>query len=95
MFDSFNFTKRNYSNIIFLKNTDIIKRGLEATSIMPYCDALICDYSSAAFDYMLLDRPIFYFIGDEKNMQIINSMALCGIQLRTICLEQNLEIKKN
>ncbi|MDH3294592.1 MAG: CDP-glycerol glycerophosphotransferase family protein [Acidimicrobiia bacterium] len=32
--------------------------------ILPFTTALISDYSSVIFDYMLLDRPIVYFVPD-------------------------------
>lgn len=35
-------------------------------SMMPYTDALISDYSSIIFDYMLLERPIIYYAPDME-----------------------------
>jgi CDP-glycerol glycerophosphotransferase (TagB/SpsB family) len=32
--------------------------------VLPYATALISDYSSVIFDFMLLDRPIIYFVPD-------------------------------
>lgn len=38
--------------------------GDDADAYLPLCDLLITDYSSLAFDFMLLDRPIVYFVPD-------------------------------
>ncbi|MDQ3867512.1 MAG: CDP-glycerol glycerophosphotransferase family protein [Actinomycetota bacterium] len=36
----------------------------DADAYLPLCDVLVTDYSSLAFDFMLLDRPIVYFTPD-------------------------------
>jgi CDP-glycerol glycerophosphotransferase (TagB/SpsB family) len=36
----------------------------DADAYLPLCDVLVTDYSSLAFDFMLLDRPIVYFVPD-------------------------------
>jgi len=36
----------------------------DADAYLPLCDVLITDYSSLAFDFMLLDRPLVYFVPD-------------------------------
>ena len=36
----------------------------DAHAYLPLCDVLVTDYSSLAFDFMLLDRPIVYFVPD-------------------------------
>lgn len=52
------------SNIVFLKNSDILKIGLNPTSIMTIADAFISDYSSATTDYLFMNRPVGYLIPD-------------------------------
>lgn len=49
-----------YSNIVYSKQLDIENEY----ELMKAADALLTDYSSAAFDYMLLDRPIGYIVDD-------------------------------
>ena len=39
-------------------------RNININQLLGYADALISDYSSAAIDYMLLDRPIAFAIPD-------------------------------
>jgi CDP-glycerol glycerophosphotransferase (TagB/SpsB family) len=36
----------------------------DADAYLPLCDVLVTDYSSLAFDFMLLGRPIVYFVPD-------------------------------
>ena len=43
-------------------NTDI-------NTVLKYADILITDYSSASFDYLLLDRPIIYYVPDLEKYQ--------------------------
>lgn len=56
----------NYSNIILLHDEDIQGLNLQLYQIIPIADALITDYSSIAFDYMLLDRPIIFTVDDYE-----------------------------
>ena len=41
-----------------------LPQELDVYSMLPYTDALISDYSSIIFDYMLLQRPIIYYTPD-------------------------------
>jgi CDP-glycerol glycerophosphotransferase (TagB/SpsB family) len=54
-----------------LSNISVVERSVEIYDIMPHIDALISDYSSIIWDYMLLDRPIIYFLPDHE--QFISS----------------------
>ncbi len=38
--------------------------GDDLNAYLPLCTALVTDYSSVAFDYLLLDRPILYYVPD-------------------------------
>jgi CDP-glycerol glycerophosphotransferase (TagB/SpsB family) len=48
-------TNKSYSNIIFYNTQGDIY------PVLKYADILITDYSSIAFDFLLLQRPIIYF----------------------------------
>lgn len=50
----------NMDHFILLSNTDFVKRKMDLYRFMKQCDALITDYSSIFYDYLLLDRPIAF-----------------------------------
>jgi CDP-glycerol glycerophosphotransferase (TagB/SpsB family) len=52
------------SNVILLENDDLVDVGVEINDILGWADALISDYSSAAIDYLILDRPIAFTLDD-------------------------------
>lgn len=55
------------SNYIkFITQNDLSKVNINVYDLMKVCDAMITDYSTIAFDFMLLDRPIGYTIDDIK-----------------------------
>lgn len=56
--------KNIYSNIKFISNQDLVDANIELYSVFQYTDALISDYSSAAIDYLLLDKPIAFSLDD-------------------------------
>lgn len=53
-----------YSHIMLLENETLFEEDIPLNQLMADADALISDYSSAAVDYMLLDRPIAFTLDD-------------------------------
>lgn len=58
--------KQKYENIKFLKDEDLLSRGVQLYQFIKYTDALITDYSSISPDYMLLNRPIIFTLDDYE-----------------------------
>ena len=46
------------SNIVFIDNNFFIKNKISSYRFMGSCDALITDYSSVYYDYLLCDKPV-------------------------------------
>lgn len=57
-------TIQSTKNITILSNDVLVINRLDTNMLYPYFDAMISDYSSAPFDYMLLNRPLGYVIDD-------------------------------
>lgn len=57
----------NYKSIVFITQEMLDQYDFTVHSLMRETDALISDYSSIAFDYMLLDRPIAYTVDDIED----------------------------
>ena len=49
-----------------LSHISVVERSAEIYDLLPHIDALIIDYSSIIWDYMLLDRPMIYFLPDHE-----------------------------
>ena len=58
------------NNIIFLSHQKLLELRLDTYSLLSYSHALITDYSSVAFDYMLLNRPIAFTQDDIKEYSL-------------------------
>jgi len=56
-----------YKNIYIMDNSVILEKNLLINTLLSKADALISDYSSAAVDYMLLDRPIAFTLDDAED----------------------------
>lgn len=54
------------SNIIYLTDDNLLEIDLQLYELVGCSDALLTDYSSIFFDYLLLDRPIGFFVGDME-----------------------------
>jgi len=53
-------------NIRLLDSEDLAARGLHIYDILPGTDMLVTDYSSIFYDYLLLDRPIVFYMYDVE-----------------------------
>ncbi len=50
--------KLNLSNILFIDNSFLKYNAVDNYRVLGSCDALITDYSSVMYDYMLVNKPI-------------------------------------
>lgn len=64
----------NYSNIVIYTSDDLYKSKICVNQLFAYSDALISDYSSVVFDYLLTNKPIAYSQDDidEYKLGLIN-----------------------
>ena len=60
---------KNSSNLRSDETIYIMDKESDVYPILKYTDALITDYSSVYFDYLLLDKPILYFVPDLQEYQ--------------------------
>ena len=51
-------TNLNLSNILFINDAFFTKNQISSYEFVGNCDALITDYSSIYYDFMLCDKPI-------------------------------------
>ena len=56
----------NVSNIRFLYNSDLEKCNIQTNELLAQTDAMISDYSSIYWDYLLLNRPIGITLDDYE-----------------------------
>lgn len=54
------------ANIVLLDNGMLVEKNLQINQILCAADGLISDYSSAAVDYLLLDRPLAFTLDDVE-----------------------------
>lgn len=57
------------SNIYLLENDDLVEQDIPINRLLGQADALISDYSSAAVDFMLLDKPIAFMLEDVEEYE--------------------------
>ena len=51
--------KKEYSNIVFIKNHELEKKDAQLYELLGNCDALLTDYSSVFFDFLKKENPVF------------------------------------
>ena len=52
------------SNIVFIYNSDLAAQDIQTNELLAQTDAMITDYSSIYYDYLLLHRPIAITLDD-------------------------------
>lgn len=62
-------TLKNYSNILFISNKELAENNITVYQMLADSDALITDYSSVYYDYLLVDRPIGLIIDDIEKFE--------------------------
>lgn len=55
------------SNICFISNDTLFSQDVDLYSVLQLTDGMISDYSSAAIDYVLLDKPLAFVLNDFKD----------------------------
>jgi CDP-glycerol glycerophosphotransferase (TagB/SpsB family) len=60
----------NFANIVPKRNDwsniRILDASVDLYQVLPACEVLVTDYSSIAYDFLVLDRPIVYFVPDHE-----------------------------
>lgn len=57
------------NHIVMLDNEQLVEMDIPVNRLLGHADALISDYSSAAVDYMLLDRPMAFTLDDVEEYE--------------------------
>lgn len=60
---------KTYSNIITMTNKQLEDNQIDLYSLMGKSDALITDFSSVYIDYLLMDKPIGFELGDFESFR--------------------------
>lgn len=60
----------DYSNICFMQNNTLCGHSFDINELMLETDALLTDYSTVIWDYLLLNRPIGFVIPDIDQYNI-------------------------
>ena len=66
----------NMDHFILLSHKDFVKRSMDLYRFMTQCDALITDYSSIFYDYLLLDRPMAFTEDDMEEYADLRGFAV-------------------
>lgn len=55
----------DYENVFFIEDGDLVNINIDFYEILGGSDLLITDYSSVYFDYLLLNKPIIFWMRDK------------------------------
>lgn len=65
----FNTPQSTLQQAINLSNIHLMQSTEDAYSILPFTSGLVTDYSSIFFDYLLLDKPIYFYPFDRREYE--------------------------
>jgi len=68
--------QENLSNLVFIDDSFFVKKKLRPYQFLHLSDALITDFSSVYYDYLLQDKPIALTWEDFEEYKAVNSFAL-------------------
>lgn len=71
--------KTRYSNFFFLTDDVLWENGLQLYEILGKSDALITDYSTVYWDYLVTDNPVGFILDDIEQYE-----ASCGFNVENI-----------
>lgn len=54
----------NLNNISYLTDNDLFYNNVQINTLLTNADILLTDYSSVFYDYLIVDRPIGFLLGD-------------------------------
>ncbi|MFR2033028.1 MAG: CDP-glycerol glycerophosphotransferase family protein [Agathobacter sp.] len=54
----------NFRNIFYINDSDLRKINAQTNELLENADCLLTDYSSVFYEYLMLDRPIGFLLGD-------------------------------
>ncbi len=77
---SYSVGERDLSNIVFINDHILKEQDADLYEMMADTDALLTDYSSAAIDYMLLDKPIGYTLDDFDRYEDARGWCLDNVK---------------
>ena len=61
--------RKHFQNIELIMDDIFLQNGKQLYELVAETDALITDYSSIAYDYLLLDRPIGFILSDYEEYE--------------------------
>ena len=61
------FKNFSFSNLCVLKDETLLENNVQLYELLAKTDALLTDFSSVAYDYLLLDKPIGFFLSQKDN----------------------------
>ena len=74
--------QEKYNNIMLLTNADLEKKSIKLYQLLGQVDALLTDYSSVYFDFLLTQKPIGFVLddideyGDKRGFVVENPLDL-------------------